>query len=56
MEDAYKKIPTMILSNLNKPSDMEKAKKLGADKYLVKAATSLDDIILEIGKLVGAKG
>src|SRR6185312_13783026 len=43
-----KKVPSMVLSNLSKPSDIEKAKMLGAKKFLVKAATSLDQIVEEI--------
>lgn len=42
------KVPAMILSNLSKQSDIEKAKALGAQKFLVKAAVSLDQIIEEI--------
>jgi len=48
MDPQLKKIPTMVLSNLSKPSDIEKAKMLGAKKFLVKAATSLDQIVEEI--------
>lgn len=48
MDPQTKKIPSMVLSNLSKPSDIEKAKMLGAKKFLVKAATSLDQIVDEI--------
>jgi CheY-like chemotaxis protein len=48
MDQQLKGIPTMVLSNLSKPSDIEKAKVLGAKKFLVKAATSLDQIVEEI--------
>lgn len=48
MDPELKKIPSMVLSNLSKPSDIEKAKMLGAKKFLVKAATSLDQIVEEI--------
>ena len=47
-----KKIPVIILSNFNKPSDIEKAKILGAQKYLVKAAISLDQIVEEVKELI----
>lgn len=47
------KVPVMILSNLSKESDIEKAKKLGARKFLVKAAASLDQIVSEIQGLCG---
>lgn len=43
-----KTVPAMILSNLNKQSDIERAKVLGAQKFLVKAAASLDQIVEEI--------
>lgn len=48
---ATKHIPVMILSNLSKPSDIERAKILGAQKFLVKAATSLDKIVEETKEL-----
>ncbi len=47
-DSRLKDIPTMILSNLNKQSDIERAKVLGANKFLVKAAASLDQIVLEV--------
>ena len=43
-----KVVPKMVLSNLSKPSDIERAKALGAQKFLVKAAASLDQIVAEI--------
>lgn len=43
-----KNVPSMILSNLNKQSDIERAKVLGAQKFLVKAAASLDQIVEEV--------
>lgn len=46
-----KNVPSMILSNLNKQSDIERAKVLGAQKYLVKAAASLDQIVGEVKNL-----
>jgi DNA-binding response OmpR family regulator len=46
-----KGMPTMVLSNLSKPSDIEKARVLGARKFLVKAATSLDQIVAEVKEL-----
>nr|MDQ2933189.1 response regulator [bacterium] len=48
MDPRLKKVPTMILSNLNKQSDIDRAKMLGADKFLVKAAASLDQIVEEV--------
>ncbi len=50
-DDRFKSIPTMVLSNLSKVSDIDKAKFLGAKKFLVKASTSLDQVIVEIKDL-----
>jgi hypothetical protein len=47
MED----VPKMILSNLSKTGDIDRAKSLGVKKYLVKASTSLDQVIVEIKSL-----
>lgn len=46
--DSIKGVPRMVLSNLSKVADIDKAKSLGAIKYLVKASTSLDQVIKEI--------
>ncbi len=51
MNEGYKKIPVIMLSNLNKQSDLEKAKVLGANKFMVKAAVSLDEIISAVEEL-----
>jgi CheY-like chemotaxis protein len=48
MDEGLKKVPVMVLSNLSKSSDLEKAKILGATKFIVKAASSLDKIIAEV--------
>ena len=44
-------VPAMILSNLNKQSDIDRARILGAKKFLVKAAASLDQIVEEVRDL-----
>ena len=46
------KVPVMILSNLNQSADLERAKILGAQKFLVKAAMSLDAIMHQIAELL----
>jgi len=51
-DSALSKIPVMILSNLSKPSDIEKAKMLGVQRFFVKAALSLDQIIEEINNMI----
>ncbi len=47
-DSRLKSVPKMVLSNLSRPSDIEKARALGAQKFLVKAATSLDQIVIEL--------
>ena len=52
MDKRTSKTPAMILSNLSKPGDLEKAKMLGASKYMIKASSSLDQIVAEAKKLI----
>ncbi|MFA6459113.1 MAG: response regulator [Candidatus Paceibacterota bacterium] len=47
----YNDLPIMILSNLSKPGDINRTKVLGAQKFLVKATASLDQIIAEVRNL-----
>ena len=51
MEEKFKKTPVIMLSNLSSPSDIDKAKKLGAVGFIVKAAVSLDEIVAQVEKL-----
>ena len=46
-----KEIPILILSNLSKPGDIERARILGAQRFLVKAAVSLDQIVSEVSAM-----
>lgn len=41
----FKNTPVLILSNLGQPSDMEKANKLGAAEYIIKADFSIKQVI-----------
>lgn len=50
-DSALNKVPVMILTNLSKQSDIERAKMLGAQKFLVKASVSLDEIVREVRAL-----
>lgn len=52
MQDKFKSVPVIMLSNLSAPSDVEKSKKLGAVGFIVKAAVSLDEIVAQVEKLV----
>ncbi len=51
MNENFRNVPVIVLSNVSKESDREKAKALGAVKYLVKAVVSLDEIVKEVDKL-----
>lgn len=42
------KTPIYVLSNLGQDSDVEKAKKLGAEGYLVKAVTPINEVVRTI--------
>ncbi len=46
--DTVKHIPVILLSNLGQKSDIDRGKELGAEKFLIKAAMNLDEIINEI--------
>jgi two-component system phosphate regulon response regulator PhoB/two-component system alkaline phosphatase synthesis response regulator PhoP len=43
-DDAMKKIPVIVLSNLGQKKDVDRGLALGAKKFLVKAILSLDDV------------
>jgi DNA-binding response OmpR family regulator len=47
-----RKIPVIMLSNLDAQTDIEKAQTLGANKYMVKATVSLDEIIKAAAGLI----
>ena len=51
-----KDIPVVILSNLGQDSDIQKAKELGADDFLIKANFSIDEVISKIKELIAKKG
>lgn len=48
-----KNVPVILLSNLGQESDKEKGKTLGANRFLVKATLTLDEIIGEIQEVLG---
>jgi DNA-binding response OmpR family regulator len=55
MDEKLRKIPVIMLSNMSKQSDIEKAKILGAQKFMVKAAVSLDEIVTEVANQIENK-
>lgn len=50
-----KSIPVIVISNISDESDIEKAKKLGAQDYLIKADYKLDEIVEKIKEIIDVK-
>lgn len=48
LDAKLKKIPVIVLSNLGQEEDLERAKSLGAQDYLVKANFSIDEVVKKI--------
>lgn len=48
MDSALAKIPVIILSNLGQSGDIQKARDLGAVDYLVKADSSMQEVIEKV--------
>lgn len=48
----FKNVPIILLSNLSQPADLDKGKRLGANKFLVKSSVTLDEIIEEIKSVI----
>ncbi len=49
---AVKIVPVVIFSNLGQKEDIEKAKALGVEDFLIKANFTLDDVVAKINKLI----
>lgn len=47
---AWKMVPVIILSNLGQPEDIQRAKDLGANDYIVKANTKINDVAATVKK------
>lgn len=47
-DDRLKHIPIIILSNFSQNNEIERANKLGAKKFLIKASIVLDDLVREL--------
>lgn len=50
--EATKNIPVIVFSNLSEEKDLEKATKLGANKFMVKSNFSLEELIDYIDKIL----
>mgnify|MGYP001613412140 CR=1 FL=1 len=51
-----KNIPVIVLSNLGQKTDQERAMKLGAKDYLVKADTSIKEVVDKIKGFLSDRG
>jgi two-component system, OmpR family, alkaline phosphatase synthesis response regulator PhoP len=52
--DAAKDTPIVVVSNLGAEKDIERAKTLGANDYLVKAEVSVEEIVSKISNVLAA--
>ena len=50
--EQFKKTPIIVASNLGQQEDLDRAKSLGANDYLVKSDMSLDDLIKKINSFL----
>ncbi|MFT5179772.1 MAG: CheY-like chemotaxis protein [Candidatus Paceibacteria bacterium] len=50
-----KDIPVIILSNFGQKSEIEKGLNLGAERYLIKATLTLDEIFSEISSILESR-
>jgi two-component system alkaline phosphatase synthesis response regulator PhoP len=48
MKQEHIKLPTIVLSNLNAPEDLDRVRAYGVLDYLVKAETSIHDVIQKV--------
>lgn len=55
LDARLKNIPVIVLSNLGQEEDIERAKSLGAEDYLVKANFSIDDVVKKIKEWLARK-
>ncbi len=51
-DEKFKAVPVILTSNLGQKEDVQKGEKLGAEKFLVKATVTLDEIIVETRKVL----
>lgn len=52
-EDRTKQVPVIILSNFSQNNEVDRATKLGAAKFLIKASIVLDDLVHELQGVLG---
>lgn len=49
----YSKIPILVASNLGQKEDIDRAKSLGANDFVVKSDLSLDELVKKINLMLG---
>ncbi len=54
-DEKTKRVPVLVLTNLENANDVEKAISLGATGYLVKSNYDLDDIVAKIKEIADQK-
>ena len=54
--DDLKSVPVLIVSNLGQQKDKERGQQLGANGYLVKAESSVDEIVAKIEQMLAPAG
>lgn len=52
--DEFRSVPIIVVSNLGQQSDIDRAKQLGANEYLVKAEVPIEDIVTKMETMLGA--
>jgi len=50
--DALKKVPVIIFSNLYEDKDINKAKELGVNDYMIKSNFTLDELVEKINGMI----
>ncbi len=50
--DALKDVPVIVVSNLGAQADIDRAKALGANDYLIKAEVAVEEIVAKIDGLL----
>ncbi len=52
--DELKTVPIIVVSNLGAQTDIDKAKSLGANDYLIKAEVAIEEIVAKMEALLAA--
>jgi DNA-binding response OmpR family regulator len=55
LEKMEKSMPVVVFSNLGQKEDIEKAKGLGANDFLIKANFTLDDVVAKVNSYIKGK-